>query len=132
MTASIVSLSSHGGAGGSSIRPASFVVRRRRSALGGNSVVESSFQKSGVSSSSTDLIIPIGGKVAATTPRTDIQRSLHHRIMCTMDQHPPIPTLFSKTKSTDLLQQQQQQQGMPIQTQSLLSPAPPAPWDYNS
>ena len=61
MTASIVSLSSHGGAGGSSIRPFSFVVRRRRSALGGNSVVESSFHKSGVSSS-TDFIIPIGGK----------------------------------------------------------------------
>ena len=62
MTASIVSLSSHGGAGGSSIRPASFVVRRRRrSALGaGSSIVESSFQKSVVSSSTTNLITTTG------------------------------------------------------------------------
>jgi NAD(P)-dependent dehydrogenase (short-subunit alcohol dehydrogenase family) len=55
-------LSSYGGAVGSIIRPASFVVRRR-SALGGNSVIDSSFQKSVVSTTSNNLIIPIiGGK----------------------------------------------------------------------
>jgi hypothetical protein len=58
-------LSSYGGAVGSIIRPASFVVRRR-SALGGNSVVDSSFQKS-VVSTSTNLIFAGGSRYCYST-----------------------------------------------------------------
>ena len=62
IAASIVSLSSHGGAGGSSIRPASFVNIGRRSALlgSGSSIVVTLFQKSVVSSSTTNLITTTG------------------------------------------------------------------------